>query len=57
MFDPKLLELIRKSYPEQIAKDIVSVQPMPNIDLQALSQHPLWTSFIKRHMKNDDEVS
>ena len=54
MFDPELIKLIRKSYPEQIAKDIVSVQPMPNIDLEALSQHPLWTSFIKRHMKNDD---
>lgn len=52
MIDPKLLELIKQVVLEQIAKDICSVQPMPNIDYMKLAESPLWQSFVDRHFSH-----
>lgn len=43
-------ELIRK-----MAEDIVSVQPMPSIDFDALAQSSLWQSFCNRHFDNPSD--
>lgn len=50
----QLIELIQKlriSIPAKIAEEICSVQPMSNIDFEALAQHPLWISYCNRHHK------
>ena len=48
----KLIDEIRKNSPEQLAKDLVSVQPMPdNIDFDAIAKSPLWQSWVNRHWK------
>lgn len=36
---------------KKIAEEIVSVQPMPNIDLSKVAEHPLWQSFVDKHLK------
>lgn len=41
--------------PDDIAKELVSVQPMPDIDLNELAKHPLWSSFVRRHFKDPDD--
>lgn len=49
MIDQKLLDLIRTMHPEQVAKEICSVHPMPQIDYKKLAESPLWQSFVDRH--------
>lgn len=50
-----LLKELRATLPENIAAEILSVQPMPDLDFHALAQHPLWTSFCSRHLGKIDE--
>lgn len=47
----KMLEALRKTKPEEIANEIISVQPMPNVDWELLAKSPLWDSFVERHLK------
>lgn len=46
------LSLVRKMLPEKIAEDLVSVQPMSNIDFLKLGESWLWKSFVLRHFKD-----
>ncbi|MBT6113987.1 MAG: hypothetical protein HOH03_10295 [Candidatus Marinimicrobia bacterium] len=46
--DPKKMG---KAYTADIAKEFVGVQPMPNIDLMKVAEHPIWQSFWERHTK------
>lgn len=39
---------------EQMIKGLCSVQPMPNIDWEALAMHPLWQSYVNRHFPSRD---
>ena len=32
-----------------LARELASIQPMPNVDLEAIGKHPLWQSFCRRH--------
>lgn len=45
------IKLIRTVLSDKIAEDLISVQPMPNIDFKSLAKHPLWQSFVDRHTK------
>jgi hypothetical protein len=47
-FSKEMIELIRKTDPHKVAKDLIEVQPMPQVDFDALANHPLWISFCKR---------
>lgn len=47
-----LISDIRKTLPNQIAEELCSVQPMPNIDFDALAQNHLWKSFVARHFSH-----
>lgn len=38
---------------QKIAEELVSVQPMDNVNLSLVAQHPLWSSFVNRHFKKD----
>ena len=49
----ELLTFIRATHPRQIAEELVSVQPMPNIDWVALEQSWLWQSYCARHYGGD----
>ena len=48
----KLIDEIRKTIPNLVAEEICSVQPMPNIDFDALAQSPLWESYVNRHFSH-----
>lgn len=37
----------------KMAEELVSVQPMNDVDLSLVAQHPLWSSFVNRHFKKD----
>ncbi len=49
----KEIKRIRKNLPDEIAREINSVQPMKpeNIDMEAIARSPLWVSFCNRHFK------
>lgn len=49
--DQEMIEKIRKAYMEEMTKDILDVQSMPNIDFTKIAEHPLWHSFVERHIK------
>jgi hypothetical protein len=48
-----MIDRIRELVPQKMAEEIVSVQPMPNIDFEALAEHPLWQSFCQRHKEKN----
>lgn len=52
MDNQKLIDEIRKTIPNLVAEEICSVQPMPNIDFDALAQSPLWESYVNRHFSH-----
>ncbi len=52
-FDKEVLATIRKTMPQNIAEEILSVQPMPNIDLHEVAKHPLWQSFVDKHSQKN----
>jgi hypothetical protein len=57
MADEPEVKKLRTWTPEEIAESIVSVQPINGIDWEALDQHPLMQSFMKRlasHKKEED---
>ena len=53
----KMLNELRKTIPQKIAQDVVSVQPFnEHVDWDALSAHPLWHSFCNRHFRPENNA-
>jgi phosphoglycerate dehydrogenase-like enzyme len=54
MTNEELIKALRKTLVEEMISDILSVQPMPDIDRHELAKSPLWHSFVNRHLGKDE---
>jgi len=58
MLDQKLLDSIRKSTPDESAKELISVQPIPNDSIQQLYENSIDESeLVKQGFKPIDNQS
>lgn len=51
MTDEQFKSLMKKVIPQQIAEEMVSVQPLDNIDFKALSEDPLASAMLSNMVK------
>jgi hypothetical protein len=55
--DKEMLDYVRNTKPEQIAKELNSIQPMTQLtkeEWEAIDNSPLLQSFVKRTMRKDE---
>ena len=52
-FDKELLKKVRETMPDLIAKDIINVQPISNVNWNAIAESKIFQSFAKRHFNKE----